>query len=84
MVVDVVGGHQVQAGIHGQPGQGVVSFGVQRVPGVPYLDHHLSPIHISEPTRRYALSYAVFCLKNKKQDRLNNLQLWVPDQFDMS
>ena len=24
----------------------------------------LSLIHISEPTRRYAISYAVFCLKN--------------------
>ena len=27
---------------------------------------HLSLIHISEPTRRYAISYAVFCLKKKK------------------
>ena len=27
----------------------------------------LSLIHISEPTRRYAISYAVFCLKKKKQ-----------------
>ena len=26
----------------------------------------LSLIHISEPTRRYAISYAVFCLKKKK------------------
>ena len=25
----------------------------------------LSLIHISEPTRRYAISYAVFCLKKK-------------------
>ena len=28
---------------------------------------HLSLIHISEPTRRYAISYAVFCLKKKIQ-----------------
>ena len=27
----------------------------------------LSLIHISEPTRRYAISYAVFCLKKKKK-----------------
>ena len=27
----------------------------------------LSLIHISEPTRRYAISYAVFCLKNLKK-----------------
>ena len=29
-------------------------------------DLELSLIHISEPTRRYAISYAVFCLKKKK------------------
>src|SRR5680860_1672141 len=28
---------------------------------------HLSLIHISEPTRRTPISYAVFCLKKKKQ-----------------
>ena len=28
----------------------------------------LSLIHISEPTRRYAISYAVFCLKKKTDD----------------
>ena len=27
--------------------------------------NYLSLIHISEPTRRYAISYAVFCLKKK-------------------
>ena len=27
---------------------------------------YLSLIHISEPTRRYAISYAVFCLKKKR------------------
>ncbi len=28
----------------------------------------LSLIHISEPTRLLSISYAVFCLKKKKQD----------------
>src|SRR5665647_3798604 len=28
---------------------------------------HLSLIHISEPTRRTPISYAVFCLKKKKK-----------------
>src|SRR5450756_2156124 len=30
------------------------------------LVHHLSLIHISEPTRLGMISYAVFCLKKKK------------------
>src|SRR5664279_6168727 len=30
------------------------------------LNLHLSLIHISEPTRRTPISYAVFCLKKKK------------------
>ena len=30
-------------------------------------DPHLSLIHISEPTRRTPISYAVFCLKKKKK-----------------
>ena len=29
---------------------------------------NLSLIHISEPTRRYAISYAVFCLKKKEPE----------------
>src|SRR5665213_4234259 len=29
--------------------------------------HHLSLIHISEPTRQAEISYAVFCLKKKKK-----------------
>src|SRR5665647_3666274 len=34
----------------------------------PYLEHfNLSLIHISEPTRRTPISYAVFCLKKKKK-----------------
>src|SRR5680860_1717493 len=31
-----------------------------------WLAHDLSLIHISEPTRRTPISYAVFCLKKKK------------------
>ena len=45
-----------------------------------------SLIHISEPTRRYAMSYAVFCLK-RKQRRSNHLlrtQLWVLQHDYMS
>src|SRR5664279_5799013 len=32
-----------------------------------HLDPNLSLIHISEPTRRTPISYAVFCLKKKKK-----------------
>ena len=32
-----------------------------------YTDYDLSLIHISEPTRRTPISYAVFCLKKKKK-----------------
>src|SRR5450756_2723121 len=32
-------------------------------------EHRLSLIHISEPTRLGMISYAVFCLKKKKQKR---------------
>ena len=35
--------------------------------GIQYLD--LSLIHISEPTRRTPISYAVFCLKKKKHTK---------------
>ena len=31
------------------------------------IDKGLSLIHISEPTRRTPISYAVFCLKKKKK-----------------
>src|SRR5680860_1803689 len=33
--------------------------------------HLLSLIHISEPTRRTPISYAVFCLKKKNRKRQN-------------
>ena len=32
----------------------------------------LSLIHISEPTRLLSISYAVFCLKKKKQKNIDN------------
>ena len=35
------------------------------------LDYNLSLIHISEPTRRTPISYAVFCLKKKKKRQRN-------------
>src|SRR5665647_563155 len=35
---------------------------------VTVIVHDLSLIHISEPTRRTPISYAVFCLKKKKQN----------------
>ena len=35
----------------------------------------LSLIHISEPTRRTPISYAVFCLKKKKK-KTNNTKCW--------
>src|SRR5680860_1779556 len=40
-------------------------------------DQALSPlslIHISEPTRRTPISYAVFCLKKKKKKKKKNIQ----------
>src|SRR5664279_5314578 len=36
-----------------------------------YSIKHLSLIHISEPTRRTPISYAVFCLKKKNQKTKN-------------
>src|SRR5665213_3789439 len=33
------------------------------------MDHRLSLIHISEPTRQAEISYAVFCLKKKKKKK---------------
>ena len=35
--------------------------------GKPITTEDLSLIHISEPTRRTPISYAVFCLKKKKK-----------------
>ena len=35
------------------------------------LAHHLSLIHISEPTRLGMISYAVFCLKKKNKVHTN-------------
>ena len=34
-----------------------------------FICQYLSLIHISEPTRRTPISYAVFCLKKKKQEK---------------
>ena len=35
----------------------------------------LSLIHISEPTRRTPISYAVFCLKKKKNTRMTHIHI---------
>ena len=40
--------------------------GEAAISGVSLVDMILSLIHISEPTRRTPISYAVFCLKKKK------------------
>ena len=37
--------------------------------------YHLSLIHISEPTRRTPISYAVFCLKKKKSEKKKKEQI---------
>eukprot|EP00831_Metopus_contortus_P032027 TRINITY_DN25977_c0_g1_i1.p1 TRINITY_DN25977_c0_g1~~TRINITY_DN25977_c0_g1_i1.p1 ORF type:complete len:111 (+),score=16.58 TRINITY_DN25977_c0_g1_i1:91-423(+) len=44
-----------------------------RVSGSQCNDLYLSLIHISEPTRPLYISYAVFCLKKKKQQ-----QIYIP------
>src|SRR5665647_2147886 len=43
---------------------------IRAVKGAPedWLQQYLSLIHISEPTRRTPISYAVFCLKKKKHN----------------
>ena len=40
-------------------------------PFVLFIGLTLSLIHISEPTRRTPISYAVFCLKKKKKKKPN-------------
>ena len=47
--------------------------------GFHYIQHtnyNLSLIHISEPTRRTPISYAVFCLKKKKRE-INKIQPFI-------
>src|SRR5680860_1697330 len=41
----------------------------RKVRSPPGSTHHLSLIHISEPTRRTPISYAVFCLKKKNKQK---------------
>src|SRR5680860_1718204 len=43
-----------------------------RTPAPPPPEKCLSLIHISEPTRRTPISYAVFCLKKKKKTKQQN------------
>ena len=42
----------------------------------------LSLIHISEPTRRTPISYAVFCLKKKKDLHAESLNTSLSQQMD--
>src|SRR5665647_534948 len=49
-------------GLLGKPRRCWAPIGVRPVVGARLV---LSPIHISEPTRRTPISYAVFCLKKK-------------------
>ena len=42
-----------------------VGFGLAFLPAIVSVSMYLSLIHISEPTRQEAISYAVFCLKKK-------------------
>ena len=42
-----------------------------------YKGTGLSLIHISEPTRRYAISYAVFCLKKKWRTSAVSTTVWM-------
>ena len=46
-----------------------------------YDDKDLSLIHISEPTRRTPISYAVFCLKKKKGTQLTRMLRCPSDAF---
>ena len=41
------------------------AFFLPIIPNFDRMKQPLSLIHISEPTRRYAISYAVFCLKKR-------------------
>ena len=38
-------------------------------------ENNLSLIHISEPTRRTPISYAVFCLKKKKTNKNETIKI---------
>ena len=51
---------------------GIIAMVLAR--GIPHI---LSLIHISEPTRRTPISYAVFCLKKKKHKKKKKIFLVV-------
>eukprot|EP00831_Metopus_contortus_P028522 TRINITY_DN2367_c0_g1_i2.p3 TRINITY_DN2367_c0_g1~~TRINITY_DN2367_c0_g1_i2.p3 ORF type:complete len:137 (-),score=24.01 TRINITY_DN2367_c0_g1_i2:64-474(-) len=46
--------------------------------------HHLSLIHISEPTRPLYISYAVFCLKKKKKKNRSNTKSTTVNQSNIT
>jgi len=45
----------------------IIDFEIEIEQAKKRSEKNLSLIHISEPTRRYAISYAVFCLKKKNK-----------------
>ena len=59
------GGSGAPGGDSGGP-EGLIRYALGAL-GAPYKDLTLSLIHISEPTRRTPISYAVFCLKKKNE-----------------
>src|SRR5660397_117174 len=69
-----------EAGLGSLPGGGAEIFAERvrsqvcsrKISGERWLEIHLSLIHISEPTRLRRISYAVFCLKKKKNKKLTN------------
>ena len=52
-----------------------------RIPGAGKAELVLSLIHISEPTRRTPISYAVFCLKKKKKKPTRRTPIWNGTTF---
>src|SRR5665648_1181636 len=54
-----------------------VTPGPVSVNAATYVGYNLSLIHISEPTRLGMISYAVFCLKKKKQRKHQNNKLLI-------
>ena len=62
----VEGQAEMEARVQRMNSDDLLKLGEARVKGfLAEAVEDLSLIHISEPTRRYAISYAVFCLKKK-------------------
>ena len=59
--------------LQGKTMDGYVAYAIEKMGDKQQKLEQLSLIHISEPTRRTPISYAVFCLKKKKNGK--NLSL---------